>query len=317
MAHTHLDVGRILLAKKDAAGAIAELKQAEALSPSDWRIHDLYGQALEASNQNDMAIAEFKEAVSLDPKQSQVILELGGALEKKGDWVGALEQDKKAALTEASANGKHQRGEPFYYGTEAQKGYKAAQLRFADHVAALKACGKSAQAAELERRVQLMDGSAGNLEKVQVAMQNGEQAFRERRFVDAEKSYEEAVKLAELLPPGDENLIVALGRLGNTYGMRQDYADAEAAFHRQITIIEKTFGPGSPRMIDPLVSLGSFAGGQMNFVAAEGYLSRALDISVKNFGENSSRTSESLRAIGGVYMFQRHGTRPSRIWCGQ
>ena len=70
--------------------------------------------AQEASGQNDMAIAEFKEAISLDPKQSQVILALGSALEKKSDWVGALEQDRKAALTEASANGKHQLGEAFY-----------------------------------------------------------------------------------------------------------------------------------------------------------------------------------------------------------
>ena len=53
------------------------------------------------------------------------------------------------------------------------------------------------------------------MEKVQVAMQSGEQAFKERRFDDAEKSYKEAVRLAESLPPGDENLIVALGRLGN------------------------------------------------------------------------------------------------------
>ena len=116
------------------------------------------------------------------------------------------------------------------------------------------------------------------MEKVQVAMQSGEQAFKERRFDDAEKSYKEAVRLAESLPPGDENLIVALGRLGNTYGIRQDYADGEAAFHRQLAIVEKTFGPRSPRMTDPLFSLGSFAAGQKNFVAAEDYFSRALDI---------------------------------------
>jgi tetratricopeptide (TPR) repeat protein len=209
-AEAHKNAG---LALGDEQKFDAAATEYEALSPSDWRIHDLYGQALEATQQNGMAIAEFKEAVSLDPKQSQVILELGTALEKKGDWVGALEQDKKAALTEARANGKHQLGEAFYYSTDAQEGYKAAQLRFADHVAALKAAGKSSQAADLEKHVRLMDGSAGTLQKVQLAMQNGEQEFRERRFADAEKSYTEAVKLAELLPPGDENLIGALGRL--------------------------------------------------------------------------------------------------------
>ena len=81
-------------------------------------------------------------------------------------------QDKKAALTEASANGKHQSGESFLFSTDAQKGFKAAQLRFADHVASLKASGKSAEASELEKRVQAQDNSAGTLEKVQVAMQH-------------------------------------------------------------------------------------------------------------------------------------------------
>ena len=94
-AHTHLDVGRVLLAKKDVMGAMTELKQAEDLSPSDSKIHDLYGQALEASGQNDLAIAEFKEAVSLDPKQSQVILAMGSALEKKATRLPRLSKTGK------------------------------------------------------------------------------------------------------------------------------------------------------------------------------------------------------------------------------
>lgn len=302
--HTHQDVGRVLLAKKDVAGALAELKQAEALSPSSWQIHELYGQALEASGQNDLAVAEFQEAVSLDPKQSRVMLELGSALEKKGDWVGALEQDKKAALNEFNRKSQVQPGEAYEVGPEAQKEYKAAQLRFADHVASLKAKGKSAEAAELEKRVHMLDTSTGTLQKVQAAMQSGEQAFKERRFDEAEKLYKEAVELAEHLPPGDENLIVALGRLGNTYGMRQDYTDAEVAFHRQLTIIEKTFGAGSPRVTDPLFYLGSVAAGTKNFVAAESYFTRALDINLKVFGENSTQTSQSLRTLAGLYMAQ-------------
>jgi tetratricopeptide (TPR) repeat protein len=177
-------------------------------------------------------------------------------------------------------------------------------LRFAEHVASLKAAGKAAEAAELEKRVGMMDTSAGTLEKVQAAMQNGEQAFKERRFDDAEKLYKEAVALAEKLPPGDENLIVALGRLGNTYAMRQNYTDAEVAFHRQLTIIEKTFGAESPRLADPLFYLGSVAGGMKNFTVAESYFSRALAINVKAFGENSTRTADSLRTLAGLYMAQ-------------
>lgn len=144
VAHTHEDVGRVLLAKKDDVdGAIAELKQAEALAPSDWNIHDLYVQALVAPGQMELAITEFRAAVALDPKQLEVVLELGLAPEKKGDLVGALEQDRNASLAEASANRKHQPGEAFVLPTEAQKEYKAAQLRFADYVASLKAEGKN------------------------------------------------------------------------------------------------------------------------------------------------------------------------------
>ena len=304
VGHTHEDIGRILLAKKDFVGAAAELKNAEVLSPSSWRAHELYGQALEASGQNDLAIAEFQEAVALDPKQSQVMLELGSALEKKGDWVGALEQDRKAVLNESSRKSKVQPGEAYETGPDAQKEYKAAQLRFADHVKSLKAAGKTAEAADLEKRARMLDTAGGTLEKVQAAMQSGEQAFKERRFEDAEKSYKEAVALAEHLPPGDENLVVALGKLGNAYGMRRNFTDAEAAFHRQLTIIEKTWGAASPRVADPLFYLGSIAAGTQNFTAAESYFSRALDVNLKVFGENSTRTSESLRALAGLYMVQ-------------
>lgn len=109
-------------------------------------------------------------------------------------------------------------------------------------------------------RAHMLETSADTLEKVHGNAAD-EQAFKERRFDEAEKSYKETVALAEHLPPGDENLIVALGRLGNAYGMRQDYTDAEAAFHRQLAIIEKTFGPTSQRMTDPLFFLGSIAAG--------------------------------------------------------
>jgi tetratricopeptide (TPR) repeat protein len=195
-------------------------------------------------------------------------------------------------------------------GTQEPIGSRQVSLRRADaslavrDVASLKVAGKAAEAARVKDGVRMLETSAGTLEKVQLAMQAGEQAFKERRFDEAEKSYKETVALAEHLPPGDENLIVALGRLGNAYGMRQDYTDAEAAFHRQLAIIEKTFGPTSQRMTDPLFFLGSIAAGLKDYTTAESYFQRALDINLKIFGENSTRTSESLSAMAGLYMAQ-------------
>jgi tetratricopeptide (TPR) repeat protein len=298
---THQDVGRILLAEKDVAGALAELKRAEVLSPSSWQIHELYGQALQASGQNDLAIAEFREAGALDPKQSEVILELGLALEKKGDWVSALEQDKKAVQNEFSRISKVQAGEAYRVGTDAQKQYHAAQLRFGDYVASMKAAGKSAEAAELEKRVGMLDTAGGTLEKEQAAIQSGDQAEKERRLEDAEKLYKQAVGLAEQLPPGDDNLSLALGRLGGVYGMRHNFSDAEVLFHRQLIAIEKAFGGTSPRTVDPLRNLGQIAAMTDNFAVAESYFTRALDVNLNAFGENSGQTVESLRALAGLY----------------
>ncbi len=294
--------GRVLMAKKNYAAAEEELSKAEKLSPSSWEIHELYAKAAMENRQSDLAISEFKEAVSLDPKQGQVMTEFGGALEKKGDWVGALEQYRRGALTDANRLSKAQPGQPMMmYDPDPQRAYTAAKARFADYLVSLRAAGKNDEAADLDKRVQMLATSGSTLEKVQAALQEGEQAFRNRQFDEAEKQYQQAVALAEQLPPGDENLIVALGRLGNAYGMRQDYTDAEAAFHRQMGIIEKTFGPRSPRMTDPLRFLGSMAIGRKDFVAAESYFSRALEITVAMAGEKSAMTSEALRSMAGLY----------------
>lgn len=259
-----------------------------------------------SNGQIDLAISEFKEAIALDPTLAQVIDELAAALEKKGEWVGALEQYRKAALTDADRLSKAQPGQAVWvYEPDPQKVYTEAKARFADHEVALKAAGKTAQAAAMEKRVHMLDTVDGTLEKVQVAMQSGQQAMRERRIDDAEKSYKEAVQLAEHLPPGNENLIIALGMLGNAYGMRQDYTDADAAFHRQLTVIEKTFGAASPRATDPLRSLGAMAAGTGHFTAAEGYFQRALEVNLKAYGEHSMQTSESLRTMAGLFMAQK------------
>ena len=247
----------------------------------------------------------MKEAIGLDPKQGQVMTELGAVLEKKGDWVGALEQYRKGALIDAERVNKGVLGEAvMIYAKDPQKEYAAAQKRFEGYVESLKAAGKNDEAAELEKRIQMSTNSGSTLEKEQAAMQAGEQAMRSGRAEESEKSFKEAVALAEQLPPGDDKLAVALGKLGQAYAMRRDLTSAEAAFHRQLALIEKTFGPTSPRMTDPLFFLGMVAAQSQNYVSAESYLSRSVEINVRAFGEKSSRASESFRTLAGLYMAQ-------------
>ncbi|MGB8062027.1 MAG: tetratricopeptide repeat protein [Candidatus Sulfotelmatobacter sp.] len=302
---THQDIGRVLLAKKDYGAAVEELKQAEALSQTSWEIHDLLGQALLANAQIDLAVGEFKAAIALDSTQARVMMELGGALEKKGDWVSALEQYRNASLTDAAVLMKAQPGQfVLHCGTDCAQQYTASQGRFADYLVSLRSSGHGAEAADLEKRVAQLDTAAGTKEKVAMSIKAGDQAFQQRSIEDAEKSYKQAVALAQDLPPGDENLIVALGRLGNAYAMQQKFSDAAAAFHEQLAVVEKTFGPGSERSVEPLRYLGQLAAVQKNYKEAEDYLQRALDINLKMSGDNNSRVVDSLRNMAGLYEAQ-------------
>lgn len=304
-AAAYENAGEVLLAKKDYEGAAAELKRAVPLAPSKWEVHELYAKALIGTGQTDLSIAEFKEAIALDPKQGLVMTELGEALEKKGDWVAALEQYRKGALTDANRIAKAAPGQSYMrWEKNPQKEYRLARARFADYLVSLKTAGKKDEAAELQKRVTMLSTSGGTREKLQEAIQAGEKAIQDRRFDDAVTSFKEAVALGQRLPPGDENEIVALGRLGNAYAFQQDYSDAEQAFHQEMTVISKAFGPRYPRMIDPLSFLGHLAAGQKHYDVAESYFARALDISIASFGENSARTAEVLRWLAGLHMAQ-------------
>ncbi|HTS08761.1 MAG TPA: tetratricopeptide repeat protein [Candidatus Eisenbacteria bacterium] len=298
--------GKLLLEdKKDFAGAAAEFKNAEAAEQSNWEIHELYGKALAGNGQGELAIAEFKEALALDPRQGHVMTEIGLELEKKGDWVGALEQYRKGAAADEIRKSKALPGEiVIEYEIDPKKQYTEAKARFGDHLVTLRAAGKKDEAAELEKRVAILDSSAGTLQKVEEAIAGGDAEMRERHGEESEKYFKQAVELAQTLPPGNEYTMVALGKLGNAYAMQQKYEDAEAAFHQEMTLIEKTFGPGSPRLTEPLRFLGSIAAGLKKYVEAESYFSRALQINLNSLGENSGQTSQSLMALAGLYEVQ-------------
>lgn len=303
-AKAHQAIGKALLAKKDYQGAAEELKQAETLSQASPEIHELYGQALQHLEQIDLAIGEFKEAIALAPTHAWVIMELATALEKKGDWVGAMEQYRKAVLTDEGVMMKAQSGQNAQVCGACSDQYTAAQGRFADYLVSLKASGHSAEAADLQKRVALLDTESGTKEKVEMAIKTGDQAFQQRKIEDAEKSYKQAVELAGSLPPGDEDLIASLGRLGNAYGMEQKFPDAEAAFHQQLAVIEKTLGPGSERSIEPLRFLGQIEAWQKNYTEAESYVLRALEISLKMNGDKSPLAVDTLRIVAGLYESQ-------------
>src|SRR5207302_6358725 len=124
--------------------------------------HDLYGQALEISGNLLGAIAEFKRSVALDPWRSEVRLRLAAALEKNQEWVDALDQYRRTAVND------------FRPDTQAQ--YKAAKQRLDARIAAMKASGNSAGAAEVKTDLRNASVNPRISERVDAAMLAGREA---------------------------------------------------------------------------------------------------------------------------------------------
>lgn len=303
-ALAHRDAGSLLLTMRNVDEALKELKQAEALGPSDASVHEYYGRALQLSGDMNAAVAELKEAVALDSKQIGVRLELAAALEQKGDWAAALEQYRQAALADNVDATPYQPGvgKRKY---DAPKSYSEAQERFHTYIAALKSTGKSSEAAQLEATVLASQTLKSLSEKMDMTMQSGSQAFADRRYDDAERSYKEAVQIGEKLDKPDARLVTALGHLGQLTMHRKDFADAQAAFERQLKVAEEVYGPQSPAITDPLKWMAFNATAQQDFATAQKYFERALDVNRKEYGENSASYTEVLRAMAGVYVYQK------------
>jgi tetratricopeptide (TPR) repeat protein len=294
--------GRVYLLKQDYLHAESELKRAENIRPADANVHDLYAQALLGENKTDEAIAEFKESLLLDPKQSQAALRLAQAYEANGNWTESIQLYRKTAAAEASLDYRHRvvRDSDL----DPQQQYEAALARFNNHIAALKAAGKTSEVATLEQSIAPPAGTTNLSDKLNLLMQAGAQASSQREFDAALKDYEEAVGVAEQLQPHDQRLITALNHLGNQ-NMGRDFGAADSAFEQELKVTAEIYGAQSPNLEGPLESLGTSALLQKNYHAAETYYFRAVDLDEKIYGESSDRVASSLVMATRVYMVQQ------------
>lgn len=291
------------LQKKDYARGLDELKEATILAPSDHLIHETYAQGLLRAEKLDEAVVAFKESLLLGPDDENVRADLAAALEKKGDWAGALEQWRERAYAEAHVDRRDLAPRPESRLT-VQKDYEAAQQRFKQHLAALKAAGKAGEAAELEARVRADEASPKISGQLDAALLAGDKANSERRFDEAIRQYKEAVGLAEQLNPHTQQLAIALDHLGNCY-MGQDWAAADAAFGRELKVTEEIFGPQSPNLALPMQALGTSALLQKKYDVAFKYYSQAANLYEKTYGEGSQQFADSQRVLARVYLVQK------------
>jgi tetratricopeptide (TPR) repeat protein len=247
-------------------------------------------------------VSEFQQTIALWPGQIPVMIELAEALEKKGDWPAAIEEYHKAALLDASAD--YRTKITRMDAANPQVEYKKAQERVQLHIAALKSSGKSSDATALEARIRSMEATPNLSEKIDAAMQAGEQANQLRHFDEALKHFQEAVELAEKMQPHDQRLVTALDHVGNEY-LGQDPAAAEAAYERELKVSEEIFGVRSANTAMPLQSLGRNALMQHDYAAAEKFYFREVDVNEKVYGEGSDRVAASLLDASSVYIVQK------------
>jgi tetratricopeptide (TPR) repeat protein len=290
-ADAYRGAGRTLIAQKNFPEAVELLKQGESMNPGEASIHRFLAQALAGAGDLDAAIDEFHQSISLDAKQPQAMLELAGALEKKGEWPEALVEYHQAAATFLSQDPgtlMTREGEPV-----PPDEYKAAQARFDAHIAALKAAGKSAEAASIQARLQSLQAPANPSEELNETLQAGITASRGHNFPEATQDFVRAVALADQLQPHDQRLITSLNYLAGMESA-QDYPGSQTLLERALQVSEEIYGAQSPNVALSLEALGNNALFHNDSTVAEKFYTDALEINERAFGPNGEPVADAL-----------------------
>jgi tetratricopeptide (TPR) repeat protein len=178
---------------------------------------------------------------------------------------------------------------------------KAAQLRFEGHLSQLRAAGKEKEASALVAKVEAVSAGANVSSLLDAAMGAGADAFQKRKFDEAERSYQEAVKLARQTQPHDARLVMSLGFLGALYYNRKDLTGAQEIVEQQLKASEEVYGAGSPQSSPVLESLARMSVELGDRAKGEAYAQRDLDLTAKYSGKQSMEYSASLMTMGFVY----------------
>lgn len=293
--NARVGAGRVLLTQKKYQEACEILKQAVEVRPGNAVGHDLYGQALDGAGNIPAAISEFSQSYSLD-HQPGVMDELGAEYEKNGDWVNAMDQYRRAVTEQVTVESKSLIQQSAYWmsAVSPAQAYDAAKGRYAAHLAGLRAAGKTAEAEELDNRVQATMVTTSLSDQLDAAMAKASDVERQGHIDEAEKDYKDAVDIALKIQPPDLRVVMSLWHLGNCYLTRKDFSDAQAAFDRELGVATSLYGKDSPNLTIPLHNLGMTALLQDDYASADKYFSRVIDLNEKTFGADSRQVSQAL-----------------------
>ena len=224
------------------------------------------------------------------------------SLEGKGDWAAAMEAYRQAAQADASVDMRNKltRSDEM----DPAKEFAAAQERYQLHLAALKAAGKTAEAATVESGVKNSESATGLSDKINEAMQKGWSATQQKDFDNARADYQQAVTLEERMHPADDRLLTALDHVGMC-SIVSEPKTAQAAFERELKEAGDLHGPNSLQVAQALQQLGTMWLYWKDYAAAEKSYFRAVDVESTLFGEGSDRVAEALRQASQVYLAQK------------
>jgi Flp pilus assembly protein TadD len=236
MPQAALNLG-ILLLNEEPAAAIAPLKQAVDLLPSQSRPRTLLGVAYERSGDVKMAEATFEGALALDPKDSETSLHLAqlylkenrsAEAEKKYRAVLAAEPESRDALmglaTTLELEKKPEAGEAYRAYLKVQPKDGAARERL---VHLLIADNKNEEAL-----VEMEKAEAGGPASVQSLKLRADILIGQNKLPEAIA----ALKQAEALAPNDAAL---RGGLGRTYLQQRDYGNAQKELKAAVQLDSK------------------------------------------------------------------------------
>jgi tetratricopeptide (TPR) repeat protein len=132
----------------------------------------------------------------------------------------------------------------------------------------------------------------------------GNLAYSEQHFAEAEKQYLAAVKEAEKFGPQDSRLITSLDSLASVYEAQRRYAEAEPLYRRTLAIQENLLGLEHPDVADTLNNLAMIYKAQGKYPDAEPLYKHALAIREKALGPDHPELADSLDNLAMVYKAQ-------------
>ena len=122
----------------------------------------------------------------------------------------------------------------------------------------------------------------------------GSKAYKQGNYIEAEKQFSVALKMAQGFRPQDPRLGTSLNNLGLTYKTRGQFAKAELLLKRALRVYKKALGPAHPHVAAVLSNLATLYGSQGKHAEAESLHKQALVIAEDALGPDHPDVGATL-----------------------